>query len=508
MKGTLYQSSLVQECNPIWLMRISLKDVKRLSNALHHDRRRLIVSTGSATQTTISNDSIDYIWVDPPFGKNLMYAELNQVWEWWLRVNTAEKAEAVIDEKRAKSLDVYKKLMFISFKEAYRILKPNRWITIEFHNSKNTIWNAIQESLTRAGFIVADVRMLDKKLMTYKQSQQGLVKVDLVISAYKPPKQLEDTMTIIQTTEASAWEFVRYHLANLPVFVGRHGKVEVLVERQAHMLYDRMIAFHISRSLAIPISSGDFYAGLDERFPSRSEMYFLAEQVSEYDKGSMSVDGVEQMEFFVNNEATAIQWCRLKLKEKPQTFSDLQPQFMREVSAWKTHERRLELSDLLEESFLCYNGIGEVPTQIHSYISTQFKDLRNLQKDHPQLRSKAKDRWYVPDPKKNIDVDAMRNRRLLEEFWTYLPEGFTSASRMADRGQILPGLDPIRPKNAKSRKLREVRTEAIRVGFKHCYQHKDYSTILAIAGHLPENVIEEDEQLQMIHDMAEMRAEG
>ena len=37
---------------------------------------------------------------------------------------------------------------------------------------------------------------------------------------------------------------------------------------------------------------------------------------------------------------------------------------------------------------------------------------------------------------------------------------------------------------------------------------KDYATILAIAAHLPDNVIEEDEQLQMMHDMAEMRAQG
>jgi hypothetical protein len=48
----------------------------------------------------------------------------------------------------------------------------------------------------------------------------------------------------------------------------------------------------------------------------------------------------------------------------------------------------------------------------------------------------------------------------------------------------------------------------VRTGFKECFARKDYGTILAIAQHLPDNVIEEDEQLQMIHDMAEMRAQG
>ena len=65
---------------------------------------------------------------------------------------------------------------------------------------------------------------------------------------------------------------------------------------------------------------------------------------------------------------------------------------------------------MLEQNFLRYDGDGEVPSQIYSYLSTQFKELRNLAKDHPQLRNKAKDRWFVPDPKKNIDVEKLRTR--------------------------------------------------------------------------------------------------
>ena len=69
---------------------------------------------------------------------------------------------------------------------------------------------------------------------------------------------------------------------------------------------------------------------------------------------------------------------------------------------------------LLEQNFLRYEGAGEIPSQIHSYLSTQFKELRNLPKDHPQLRHKAKDRWYLPDPKKNIDVEKLRTKRLCQ----------------------------------------------------------------------------------------------
>ena len=57
-----------------------------------------------------------------------------------------------------------------------------------FHNSKNAVWNAIQEAMLAAGFIVADVRTLDKQQGSYRQVTSSAVKQDLVISAYAPDK--------------------------------------------------------------------------------------------------------------------------------------------------------------------------------------------------------------------------------------------------------------------------------------------------------------------------------
>ena len=65
--------------------------------------------------------------------------------------------------------------------------------------------------------------------------------------------------------------------------------------------------------------------------------------------------------------------------------------------------------------------ICEVASTVYGvlpYLFTQFKGLRNLPKDHAPLKAKAKNRWYVPDPKKNMDVETFRNKRLLEEFWS------------------------------------------------------------------------------------------
>lgn len=122
-----------------------------------------------------------------------------------------------MDKGRGRTLHDYQVLMSSAFQELHRVLKSGRWITIEFHNSSNSVWVAIQEALELAGFVVADVRTLDKKQETYKQSIQKLVKQDLVISAYKPNGGLEDRFKLEAGTEEGVWDFVRTHLVQLPV---------------------------------------------------------------------------------------------------------------------------------------------------------------------------------------------------------------------------------------------------------------------------------------------------
>jgi hypothetical protein len=287
----------------------------------------------------------------------------------------------------------------------------------------------------------------------------------------------------------------------------RGGQLEVIAERDPRILYDRMVAFYVGHSTQVPLSSAEFQATLAEKFPERDGMYFLPEQVNEYDKKRAQVESVGQLTIFVEDERSAINWLRSFLKERPSTTQDIQPEFMQQLGAsWKKWEARPELKVLLDQNFLCYDGSAEVPSQIHSYLSTQYKHLRNLPKNDKLLQNEGKNRWYVPDPKKNIDVETLRNKRLLEEFWTYLPPGYVPAALVSNKAQTLPGMEAPRPKVPKGKKLKELRTEAVRVGFKHCYQQKDYSTILVVAEMIPDTVLNEDEQLQMIYDTAVTRS--
>ena len=295
---------------------------------------------------------------------------------------------------------------------------------------------------------------MDKQQGTFNQVlAQGSVKKDLVISAYKPNQTFEEGFRLRQGREEGVWEFLRGHLRQLPVFVPRDGLAETIVERQRDLLYDRMVAFHVQRGVTVPVSAAEFYAGLPQRFAERDDMYFLPDQVADYDRKRMVSRDLHQPDLFVHDEETAIRWLRQELRRKPQSFSDIHPYFIRELAGWGRSEKPLELSDLLRENFLRYDGTGEVSSQIHSYLSSNFKHLRNLPKDDPSLRRKGKDRWYVPDPRKSGDLERLRERALLREFDEY---------------------------RKTSKLLKRFRSEAIRAGFRRAWQRQDYETIVSV----------------------------
>ncbi|WP_419073556.1 DNA methyltransferase [Phascolarctobacterium succinatutens] len=446
MPGTLYLPSVTHEYSIFDVIKRRIGIYKDLVDAETQFGDNVIVSCNDLSHTTVPSNCIDYIFSDPPFGGNLNYSELNYIWESWLKVITNNSDEAIMNKTQKKGLYEYQSIMEKCFKEYFRVLKPGRWITIEFHNSQNSIWNAIQEGIQKAGFVVADVRTLDKKQASFKQTTTATaVKQDLVISAYKPRDSFRNDVFLHAGSEETAWAFIRQHLNNIPVVVMSGNKLEIVSERQAYLLFDRMVAYHIMQGIPVPLDATDFYRGLDEKFLKRDNMYFLPEQVNEYDTARIKSD-VENVQFdlFVTNEKSAISWLYQQLDEKvcgPQTYAELQPKFMQEVKTVDKYEQMPELAVLLEENFLQdENG-----------------------------------RWYIPDVTKEGDLLKLREKNLWKEF-----EGY-----MNSRG-----------------KLKLFRSEAIRVGFSRLWKEKNYKAIVDIAERLPEKIVQEDPNLLMYYDIS------
>lgn len=444
--GTLYIPALMKELPIGRQIASAIGPITEAMSIINAQGENIITTQSSTDLTVIPNNSVDYIFIDPPFGSNLMYSELNFIWEAWLKVATSQKDEAIVSESQKKKIFEYQQLLVDCLKEFFRVLKPGRWITIEFHNSQNSVWNSIQEAIQVAGYIIADVRVLDKKKGSFVQTTTtASVKQDLVISAYKPRERFQREITEKAGTEDTAWSFVHQHLENIPVVVIKDNKIEIVSERQAYLLFDRMVAYHIMQGIPVPLDATDFYKGLDERFLKRDNMYFLPDQVNEYDTARIKTE-VEQIQFslFVTNEKTAISWLYQQLDEQgdgPQTYAEIQPKFMQEVKSVDRYEAMPELAVLLEENFL----------------------------------QDEKGRWYIPDVTKEGDVAKLREKKLWKEFEGYL--------------------------NSKG-KLKSFRSEAIRVGFSRLWKNKNYQAIVDIAERLPESTIQEDPNLLMYYDIS------
>lgn len=486
LNGVYYVASQHAECSPQYNLSGKLDRLIKAFGAYRTAPNYAAINTGTAAGLPLRDQSIDYVFTDPPFGENIYYADLNFLVEAWHGVVTDAKPEAIVDKFKNKALPEYQHLMQRCFAEYYRVLKPGRWMTVVFSNSKAAVWNAIQVALQQAGFVVAEVTALDKVQGSYRQvTSTTAVKQDLVISAYKPNGGLEERFNRTGATVETVWDFVQTHLKQLPsvkVTTGYPQELLNIVERDPRRINDRMASWFIRHGTMVPISTPEFLAELHVRFRKMDGMVFLPDQLVEYEKARSRIPQVKQAELFVSDERSAIDWLTNFLLKRPSTRSEIHPEYIPLIgSAKRKGEIIPELDQLLEDNFLRYEGTGEVPSQVHSYLSTNHKDLRGLEKDSPALVAKAKDRWYVPDPNKAQDLEKKREKALLKEFETY--RSFTG------------------------RKIKESRLEVLRAGFRAAWATKDYKTIISIANKLPDETLQEDEKLLTLYDLALTRTE-
>lgn len=444
LTGTLYIPSLNVELNPVNILRRKIGDYVATS---YNQRGNSVISLLSATNLGVINDSsIDYMFIDPPFGANIMYSELSSVWEGWLKVTTNNKEEAIVNEYQHKTLFEYQQLMNRSLREFYRILKPGKWLTMEFSNTSASVWNSIQNALQGVGFIVANVAALDKKQGSFKAvTTTTAVKQDLVITCYKPSNELTDKFLQTGGTKENVWDFIDEHLLHLPVHLEKGNATTSVIERSPKILFDRLISYYVQKGYAIPLDAQEFQQGLHERYAERDGMFFTATQAVEYEEKKLKAPMFVPMGIMVSDEANGIEWLKNELRNNPQTRQNIFTNWTKAIAGVRKGDVIPELDTLLEENFI-QNEDGT---------------------------------WRLANVNDDVDLGKLRTKALLKEFKLYLevcrkPRG----------------------------KLKDVRVEAVRAGFKQCYSDKNFADIILVGDRIPQNLLTEDEVLLQYYDIA------
>lgn len=448
LSGTLYIPSLPTETSIIDQLSERLDDIKRALNVLSPNPQNSGY-VGSADCLNIADNSIDYIFTDPPFGSNLSYSELNYLSEPWLRVITNNSSEAIENEKQNKNSQFYFDIMARCLAEYYRVLKPGKWMTVEFSNTSAAVWNIIQTVIQKAGFVIANVSALDKKQGSFKAvTTTTAVKQDLVISCYKPLDSFSLKFSDSFSEPTNVWYFVDEHLSHLPVHIERNNATTAVVERSPKILYDRLISFYVTKGYPVPMDASEFQKGLRERYIERDGMFFTPSQAAMYDEKKKTAPDFIPMGLIVSDEASGIEWLKLQLKDSPKTYQQIQPEWMQAINGVRKGDILPELMQILDENFI-------------------------QQEDGS---------WRLPNIQDDVDKEALRTKALLREFKVY-----EEAAR--------------KPRG----KIKEARVEALRAGFKQCYRDKDFATIVAVGDRIPQNLLTEDEQLLQFYEIASSR---
>ena len=445
LKGTLYVSNAPTETSVLGQIDDKLSAMVRASDMLSKVRPNVLY-VGSADNLNINDNSIDYIFTDPPFGANINYSELNSLPEPWLKVKTNNGHEAIENKSQGKTAQCYRDTMTNCFTEYYRILKPSRYMTVEFSNTSATVWNSIQNSIQNAGFIVLNVAALDKKQGSFKAvTTTTAVKQDLVITCFKTSDKLSIKLEKSVDKSKNAMDFIEELLVHLPVHLEKGDTTTAVVERSPKILYDRLISYYVQHGYAIPMDAQKFQNELRDLYIERDGMFFTASQAAEYEEKKKTAPEFVSLGIIVSDEVSGIQWLKNQLRDTPKTYQEIQPDWMQAINGLRKNDVLPELKQILEENFIEEDG----------------------------------GKWRLPNIQDDVDKEALRTKSLLREFKIYVEQA-----------------------QKEKAKIKEARVEALRAGFKQCYIDKDFETIVLVGDKIPQNLRDEDEVLLQFYDIA------
>lgn len=150
----------------------------------------IYISTQSATNLqNIPAESVDYVFTDPPHGDRLPYLELSIMWNSWLNFNSDFEKEIVISNSplRKKGIEDYRAKMHQAFTEIYRVLKPDKYMSVTFNSRDAEVLYSLLSPCTEAGFEILNVLPLNASAPSVMQDTRlGALRGDLIITFWKP----------------------------------------------------------------------------------------------------------------------------------------------------------------------------------------------------------------------------------------------------------------------------------------------------------------------------------
>ena len=249
--GVLYISNLPVEKNILEGVKRKIKTFTASFELTENSGSSVSVVNASSTKLKIADNSIDYVFTDPPFGDYIPYSEINQINEAFLGPLTEAKNEVIVNKAQNKGIKEYASLMNEVFTEVHRTLKDTGSFSLVFHSAKSEIWRALVGAFQNAGFKVSHSSILDKVQGSFKQVTSNVkVQGDPLLLLNKINKTAKRKNRNVLMTEEEVIQAVLFNAFN-----GVINDEEIKPER----LFSRYINICLETGIPVSKNAKEFY---------------------------------------------------------------------------------------------------------------------------------------------------------------------------------------------------------------------------------------------------------
>jgi putative DNA methylase len=200
----------------------------------------------------LDNGSVDVIVVDPPYGNNVMYAEVSDFFYVWLRrmmadifpdsfknelTNKIDEAVAnralYRDTPKAKDMadQHYYSKMLAAFREMSRVLRDDGVLTVMFTHREVEAWTGLAKALSDAGFTFrSSWPVLTEPADKFGKADKGVLKVTIILSCRKREVEKRGLWSEVQRelqeeADKKVFEYSERGLQGMNLLVSIYGPV-------------------------------------------------------------------------------------------------------------------------------------------------------------------------------------------------------------------------------------------------------------------------------------------
>jgi adenine-specific DNA methylase len=301
--------------------------------------RAATIINGSATDlATVADKSVDAVITDPPYGKNVMYAESSDFFYVWLKralrdtwpefctLDLTDKHREVVanpslfrdvatrkgprnKEQRGHTAAElakrnYDRLLTDSFKEAHRVLKDDGIMTVMFTNKEVDMWDTLGVALLDSGFTIeSSWPVASESNISLRIAKKNAAQAAIFLACRKrqsavPSFWADIKNEISETTEHATTRFASDGLSGIDLTVATYGPALSILSHHW------------------PVYTGNINNdGTDEIISPEAALNLAREKVSEIKKRGL-LDG-RSMAFDRPTDWYLIAWSDFRAREFP-----------------------------------------------------------------------------------------------------------------------------------------------------------------------------------------------